>query len=168
MFLPPSPPPPSPLPRIYLSFSFEWPRPDKQQQTRREQRTRTATTTSLPMMDNSFHWPEEEAKAPDNFQLNDKLCHYLSSSLPPSILLIYFYSGRGTWQSCIEWTLNRLQLNKDRLFVCLSVCPSVCMPEESDTIIDLFPKLFKFLVACLQLRLWTLIATATEFHKKAI
>lgn len=58
---------------------------------------------------------------------------------PPSILLIYFYSGRGTWQSCIEWTLNRLlQLNKDRLFV----CPSVCMPEEeSDTIIDLFTKI---------------------------
>lgn len=46
------------------------------------------------MMDNSFHWLEE-AKAPDNFQLNDKLCHYLSSSLPP-ILLIYFYSGRST------------------------------------------------------------------------
>lgn len=42
-------------------------------------------------MDNSFHWAKG-GKAPDNFQLNDKLCHYLSSSLPfssPPLLVLY-------------------------------------------------------------------------------
>lgn len=158
--------PPSSIPRIYLSFSFEWPRPDKQQQNK--QRTSTAQQQQVYQWWTTVSTGQRGGKAPDNFQLNDKLCHYLSSSLPfsSSSLLISFYSGRGTWQSCIEWTLNRLQLYKDHLFVFPSVFPSifpsVCqswMPEESDTIIDLFPKLFK-LQACLQLRLWTLIATA--------
>lgn len=52
------------------------------------------------------------------------LSFLLPPFLPPS-RLISFYSGRGTWQSCIEWTLNRLQLYKDRLFVFPSVFPSI-------------------------------------------
>lgn len=92
MFLPPYLP--AFLYSIYLSFSFEWPRPDKQQQNK--QRTSTTTTTSLPMMDNSFHWAKG-GKAPDNFQLNDKLCHYLSSPLPPPFppSLILYLSAVG-------------------------------------------------------------------------
>lgn len=46
------------------------------------------------MMDNSFHWAKG-GKAPDNFQLNDKLCHYLSSSLRFSSLLVLYLSTVG-------------------------------------------------------------------------
>lgn len=116
---------PSTLPRIYLSFSFEWPRPDKQQQNK--QRTSTALQQQVYQWWTTVSTGQRGGKAPDNFQLNDKLCHYLFSSLPysPPSGLISFYSGRGTWQSCIEWTLNRLQLYKDRLFVFPSVFPSI-------------------------------------------
>lgn len=118
--------PPSSIPRIYLSFSFEWPRPDKQQQNK--QRTSTALQQQVYQWWTTVSTGQRGGKAPDNFQLNDKLCHYLSSSLRFFPFSSYIFLQWAWHVTKLHWMDFKQIAAVQRPLVCLPICLPVYLP----------------------------------------